>query len=444
MKTSSWKKLISLFFLAVLSGCSPQQTDEQRIIKEVDATSVHLITGLKLIVTNPYDDPDISAVKSNLNAILENQKSRPSSEGLSFLELSRLAKVAYQAKEIGATEVAKGKSSEFLFLTSLALQNKLPKYSNLTEEQHQELSKMVKQDHALTLAGLYGFKLHPVLPVPITQKTLLYEAWMADDVEFKETYFNIILRGLQASTFARNDYCDFAQDNAEYLRNTPIAPINIDRIKSGLSSMLGLGRVAAHAPEAAAILIPIALLPAALELLPNVVRVMAHLQTASCFDKRDNPSKMLRQQEFALDALGNTGIPDSELALFRAGLAYKSGDLATAKEHLLDVENSKMLDERSKSDILLLAKNLDTPDPSLVERYFSSTYLTMTIGKILNQRISDAGFYDNLGNSKAFVGIQKVLSNLMALNADDALNILNKGKDKGVDLFNSFSNKVDL
>ncbi len=444
MKTSRWKKFSSLFFILLLSSCSAQKSDEERIIKDIDTTSVHLITGLKLITTNPYKDPEITTVKNNFNAIFESIKSRHSSENLSLLELGRLAKIAYSAKGIGAIEVAKGKSSEFLFLFNLIAPSKQPEYTTLTKEQRQELSNTVKQDHALTLAGLYAFKLHPALPLPITQETLLYEAWMADDIEFDEIYFNIILRGLQASTFARNDYCDFAERNAEYLRNTPMAPVNIDRLETRISSLLGLGRLAAHVPEAAAVIIPIALLPAAIELLPNVVRVMAHLQTASCFDKRDNPSKMLKQQEFALDALSNTGIPESELALFRAGLAYNSNDLTSAKKHLLEVKNSKILDERSKKDILLLASNLDTPDPSLVERYFSSTYLTLAVGKILNQRISDAGFYDNLGNSKAFTGMQKLLSSLMALNTDDALNILNKGKDKSVDLLNSFSSKLDL
>lgn len=179
----------------LFSACSEEKSDSERILEDTDSASVHLALGMKIITSNPNSDPDITAAQETLRHIIDATKSTTPEAGLNLLQIGQLAKVAYQAKQLGAEEVGLGKQSNFKYLSHLFA----------TDENSQEITLTVEQDHALTLAALYILKLQPAVPIPVSRETFLYEAWMAGNTEVSDKTINGFLRAAQVSTFANND-----------------------------------------------------------------------------------------------------------------------------------------------------------------------------------------------------------------------------------------------
>ncbi len=413
--------IIPLVILSIL-GCE-RKSDEERILEDINSASVHLTTGLKVVVANPDNDPKIAEAQETLHAIydsVEARRLRGKSSDFTLVELGQLAKVAYSAKEFGKQEVAKGRNSDFQFLAHVVYKENMPDKLPLT----------VEQDHAITLAVLFALKIHPSIPVPIPQKTMLYEAWMAGDAQFEKEFFNLFIRSLQASTFARNEYCDFALQHTEVLRGKTLDQVDAKALAETLLKSPALGRALAHAPQAAPLIIPVTLLPAALELFPGVARITAHIETANCFSKIGDDAEAFRQQQFAVDAVVDMGAPEADIALLKASLYYKQGDLNASAQQLRKAKDSQLLDERTKQDLSLLADTMDNPDKNLLEKYFSSTAISLTVAKLINQRLKDEGFYDALYEIEQVKDMRQMYEGLLSVDVGDAANdALESGKD---------------
>lgn len=405
--------LCAIFF--VLMACSEEKSDEERILEDIDSTSVHLTLGLKIIASNPGNDPDIIAAQETIQKILKASPAENNSDGLSLSEIGQLAKIAYQAKGLGEKEVALGKTSDFRFLTILGRFGK-----NASRPVFN-----VEQDHAMTLAGMYLLKLYPAIPLPVTKKTLLYEAWMSGDTEVDNEFVNELLLSAQTATFAKNDYCDFAWRKTEAMRQIKIKKINTEAIKENFLSSGAIGRIAAHAPQLIAPLTAIILAPTILEMTPGTLKIIAHVEVAGCFDRKGNVNKALTQYEYAIETMEDMGVPENELAIFKAFISYKKKDFDETRKHLKNAAKSELLDKRSKQDLIKLADNIESPDDSMVDEYLSSTRLTITFGKIINQRLIDEGVYDNIKDMAQLKRAGDVLSALMAV---DAGNMLDMGK----------------
>ena len=418
--------LLTVLLVTGLIACSEEKSDEERIKKVIDSTSVHLMLGLKIIAVNPNSDPEIIETQRALEQILVAPTTNKDQQGLSLAEAAQLAQIAYQAKRLGAAEVELGRSSEFNFMNAITTKNK---------NEDQEPIPLT-HEHAMTLVALNAIKLHPTLPLPITQEQLLYEAWMAKDATFNDDYMDVLVKVSQVSAFANNDFCDLARDKSNWFTQGNLKEVNKSTVMGSVAGIAALGRAAAHAPEAVAIIIPILLAPAILELLPNALRLKAHIDTAQCFDERGDQVLALEQKKYAVDTLEAMGVPETELAMYRTSIAYQSGDLDAAGEYLKIAANSQLIDTRTQSDLTLLANNLNTPDDKLVAKYLSKLDLSLTLVKIINQRLIDEGIYQQLENSLDLKRLESVLSGLNKTNSDELI-------DKGNSLLESGKGLLD-
>lgn len=421
--------LLCILLLTQVS-CSEQISEEERIKKEVDTTSVHLMLGLKRIIANPDNDPDIESAQQTLHQILTVQDESKASKGLSVQEIAQVAKIGYLARQLGKQEVALGKSSDFAFVNSIL---KIDETDDITPY-------TLKQDHAATLAALMVIKLHPAFPFPITQEQLLYEAWMADDAVFNHDYMNFLLKAAQASTFANNNFCDLAQRQTQWFVEQKIPKVNPERIIASLKLVLSLGPAAAHVPDAVQAIASAIMIPAIIELLPNSTRLTAHINTAKCYQNRGDDDQALQQQVYAVDTLEQIGAPENEIALYRALLSYKKGDLESTAQHLRMAAHSRLLDERSKKDILQLADNLKNPDDTLVDKYLSNVNLSILAGKIINQRLADEGVYDKIQQSLQLARLKEMLSVMKSTNTDELLDKSTDALNQGKQWLENFTN----
>jgi len=411
VKTTKYLSITAASILLILTACSEQKTDDERILEEINSTSVHLALGLKIITTNPDNDPEITAAQEKVKEILKASENKGHSDGLSITELGRLAKIAYQAKKLGAAEVALGKQTDFRFLAQLLSSEKNTAGDKLT----------IEQDHALTLGFMYMLNLHPAIPLPISDKTLLYEAWMAGDTKLENSFLDDVLRAAQISAFASNDFCKFAAQKSENLRKNKMEKVNLENVKESFAALTGAGRAVAHAPEMLGFLAPIILAPTVIELTPGVIRVIAHSKTASCFERLKNTGEALKQYEYTLEVMENMGLPEPELALLKASISYKKKDFDTTREHLKNAAKSKLLDERSKQNLVTLANNLQSPDESLVAKYFGSANLALTMGQIIHNRLADEGVYDDILNNEQLKSLELLYSGFSSTDTDDLL-----------------------
>lgn len=401
-------KTLSLFGTLIIViggfiGCAREE-DDARILKDINSTSVHLTVGLKYLIANPKHDPEIFAAQEKLEALLLKNE-------LNFTDFTTIAKVALQARSIGAEEVALGRSSDFLFIPTVLNSEK----ANMTAE----------QDHAITLVAFYLLQFNPTAPLFISDKSMLYEAWMAGTVDLQSEHLNSLLRAAQTSTFASNEYCDFASEHAAWLRQHPLKAVDKKQLNNTIEGLSGLGRAAGHAPQAAPILAALLLAPALVELAPGAARIFAHLETGACLNKIDKKDAALQQQGDALDVLLEMGFPEPELAPLSAAIAYKRGDFKRCADELQKTKDSHLLDARSKRDLQTLAANIDNPDPDLIQRYFTDASLGLFAGKLIHQRLLDSGAYTEIG---AALNLERGIDMYQEMNKLDTGAALKKAK----------------
>ena len=387
-----------LLSVLALSGCS-QKSDDERILKDINSASVHLTVGLKYVMANPKKDPAITALQDSLHTLMQKHP-------LDVNDIATLGKIAYQVKPYGEAEVSRGRKSDFQFISSLL------------QSADGELN--VQQDHGITLAALYLLQLNPVAPLLITDNSMLYEAWMADNADFKNEHLNSLMRAAQAKTFAANEYCEFAQAQTAWLDAHPLKPVDINVLKETLNEMGALDRVATHAAPAAPILAAIILAPALIEITPGAARVFAHLETAKCLNKLEKRDESLQQQSAALKVLIQMGFPAADIAPFAAAIAYKRGDLKLCAAELNLAKTSQRFDARTQADLQALAANLENPNPDLLQRYFTDASTGLFIGNLINQRLIDAGAYTELARAVNLEQGAKLLQEMNRLNPSDA------------------------
>lgn len=400
--------LNTLFLLLLLStaviGCT-RKSDDERILNDINTTPVYLTVGLKILIANPSQDPEIDTIQESLQALM-------SKGDLNLADMATIAKIAYEAKGYGAAEVELGRNSKFLFVPALL--------------NHLDGQMTVQQDHALTLAAMYLLQFNPTAPILISDKSMLYEAWMTGTAEFQNEHLDSLLRAAQAKTFAANEYCDFASENAQWLRKHPLKQVDKTQLAATLDGLGGLGRTAAHAPQAAPIVAALLLAPTILELTPGVARVYAHLETASCMNKIGESENALKQYSDALQVMTQMGFPEADLALISAGLAYKRGDMHLCAIELKKTQNSAILDARSKADLMALAADIENPNPDAIKRYFSDAFLALFIGKLVNQRLIDSGAYAEIA---AAFNMQRGLELYKEMNKLDPTDALKKASE---------------
>lgn len=383
--------------IVTIVGCGKEESEEQRIIKEFNTFSVHLYAGMKLIYANPDNDPEIAKAKKSFHEILENNVKEGASVNIGFADISRLAKLAYEVKSLGEVEVSLGRNNKKLYLIN-------------TKEADEKVHYITSaNDHAITLGMLFAAKLSPGAVIPVSNKAMLYEAWMSEGINTSDRGLDGMLLSVQAATYAENGYCELGDAKTEKLRGIEIK--KLDPLALAFISVASSNtRATIHVGKENIIRM---FFPQILEVLPGAARAYAHFQLGNCLSERGEEKRALIHQQFTIDAITTFGVPDSELAILKAGVAYKSKDYKQAALHLKKADESRLLDSRIKSDLKQLINELESEDSQLAKKYLSSAYFGIVIAKIVNQRLLDEDVYDELLKHplfKAFLQMYEGLS----------------------------------
>lgn len=383
--------LICVVLSSFLLSCSPPPTEDERLLKIIDATSVHLMLGAKVLMVNPNDDAKVKQVQKSLAELAERNRASETGE-ISLSQALELTQLIYAIKQFGEAELALGKSSDLMLFEQLAQQENAA-LGTLSKE----------QDHALFLIVLNLMKLNPTTPFPITDEQLLYESWIADKAQFDDKVLDSMLRASQVSAYAVNELCDLAAEQVDWFTHANLGNVDLKPLIAEVSQLsVALARMQAHVPAVAGQMIALVMLPRIFEIMPHALRFKAHLDTAQCFTERGQSQQARVQKEAALEVLAALGVVDAELALFRAKLAYESGDLDSAAKHLKTAATSERLDARTQQDLGQLANNIHSPEQGLVNEYLNKLNLAAVLAQIIHRRLSDEGVYQNLIQSPEY------------------------------------------
>jgi len=408
LKRFIFNSILVTIILSVVA-CGSDAPEEERIKEEFEAFSVHLYTGLKLIIANPENNPEIEKAKASFNEILESN-AKEVNPTISLADMARLAKLGYEAKSFGEKEVALGRENTKLFFIRAGDANKKSEFAT------------PPNDHALTLALLFAGKIAPGSPLLVSDKAMLYEAWMSEGLNTSDKSLDGLLMSIQAATYAQNEYCKMGDSKTEHLKEIEIKALDPMTVAFAVTLANTNSRAAAHIGKENIIAM---FLPEIIEVLPGAARTYAHLQLANCFGEQEQEKKALVHQEHAIDAIAKFGIPSSELAILKAGVAYKAKDYEQVALHLKDADKSLLLDARTKKDLKQLSEELESDDNELAKKYFSSAYFGLIVTKIVNQRLLDSGVYDALLTHPQF---KTFLQMYEGINKIDTSDVLKEGK----------------
>lgn len=385
----------------VALGCSPA-TDEERLKEEVDATPAHLFVALKKAVAADPGDPAVQQAREFLDAVLRpinDWASQPAAaqgaatsppRSVSVAETLALGKALLALRGIGAEELRKWRGSTLSVLAG--------------RESLNDDSLGLPSEHAMLLMLLTASTLDHKAPVPVPRAALLYEAYMMGEEPLPEAEFEPIARALQAYVYASGELCDLAQSATTALAAHAPTPGGA-QLQTLTLGLLGVGRVAAHAPEAGRAVVIVLLL----ENLPWISRLLAHSATARCLEQRDEPERALREWQRALDVAESVGIPAEELALFRAYVAYKAGRMDEVRGQLTQAKQSQLLDDPAKRELDLLLEHFDPAQRSALDDFFEPVLLTGHVGGIIHRRLNQQGVYDELARLPALLQLRAVM-----------------------------------
>ncbi|MBI4815110.1 MAG: hypothetical protein HY791_02555 [Deltaproteobacteria bacterium] len=354
--------------VALIGVGACRESDEAKLSKLVDRFETHVYVGLKVAALDPERDSEVKEARR----LIEELSTTTSTAGLDARDALVLGKAAWTLRSVGAKEVRRGRDSELPPLLPL-----------LTSSTSIDRST----DHALLLLGLLALKVHPKAPVPVSNALLLYEAWMAGEAPL-EPSLEPIVRAAQAYAMASSDLCDLASKFSDLLDKTPTGTKG-DELARIAGMAIGMGHLAAHAPQEAGLIITLLLI----EHVPWVLRFVAHVFTARCWDGRKNEERAATEWRRALDVAAGVGVPEAELSFLRAHLALRAGDLAEVKVQLSRAESTTLLDDAERTRLRTLVASID-PDEGKLEELLSSARIARFITSIVIGRLEAAGALD--------------------------------------------------
>lgn len=214
-----WKTTLAL--AAVLAAavalpaclCSDEPTDEERLQKQIDTTSVHLYLAVKVALSRTGNDPELAEIRELLLKLTREHAPRTAADGqapggtLRLGDLLAGGKALLRLKQIGAEIAANGEPAD--------LQPVLPLLLAAFEAPPEVVAAFdLNTEHALFFVVMSILKAHPKTPVPIPPEILLYEAWHTDPGAVRIPGAAGPLHAMKAWTYGNNDYCDLAAREA--------------------------------------------------------------------------------------------------------------------------------------------------------------------------------------------------------------------------------------
>jgi hypothetical protein len=378
-------------------SCTPP-TDDERLRERLDALKVHLYLGLKVAAAGDPANEDIASARRLLVSIDPAHRAQGPAQQVTvgdvFNDTVALTRALLALRALGLAEFAHfpGSTDDSLFLRE-ALRAADAATDVDADADALDAPTLRAYEHAVLTLLLVVAKVHPRTPTPIPVEFILYEARATDAARIDLEPLQQMLRGARAYTYGSEDFCDLASADTSWLTEHPV-PVDPDVV-------LAIGRGAAHSGEAALLLAGMVALPPALQL-------AAHGSTAACFHGRDDIDAMNVEVQRMVDLAVAWGVPDTEVAVVRAYLAYQHGDLDETRRQLELADASVLLDEQGRAELRELREGLTT-NPGLLEGYYNKAFFVTWAIRVSVHRLEQAGAFDALAQTPAFVRVRGIV-----------------------------------
>jgi hypothetical protein len=387
---------LSLGTLLIL-GCHAD-SEEIRLRKQVNVTDTHLYVALKLAVSPNTESTEARRVRELLTQLdRELNKPTPSSATQALqtdvAAVAEIASTLWALRQAGRAEVELWRDSRVTVLDSAML-------SGVPEGQRRTV------EHAILLLGLVALRLHPQAPAPVPAQTVLYEAYLFGETPIDQSELEGVARSAQAIIYARERYCELAAGSTRRLSAIPLT-MSGRELRNLAEIAAGLGRAAAHAPPAAALVAALVLA----DNLPWATRLLAFASTARCLEESSLPDAQRRatvEWEHAVNVAEAAGFPPAELAFLRAYLAYQREDWALVQRELAAARTSKLLTAAERTQLDELAEHFDPKDRTKMDRFLEPLFLSQWVIRLVHHRLDNAGFYRALGELPVFRVVRDV------------------------------------
>jgi hypothetical protein len=380
-KATAWIGLALVLLLTVTSGCQcGDKTDEEILKERIDCTAVHLYLAAKIAIVKADQSPEAKAARDQLMKVLKAIEGSSSTAGagggaptrkMSGTDVFELAKALYHLRAEGEELLESGDEK--------GLKPFLP----ILLDAPPELAKVLdlNMEHALLLGTMFILKFHPKAPTPIPDELMLYEAWMTDTKKLIPG-----LRGLmpsiKATVYGNNELCDLAAKEAEIAEQERG---ELAKIAEMISVIAG-EKTTFEAEQAKQV--------------DAAVRAIAHGVSANCYLGREENEKAIDELDQFVDAAGELGIPETELALIRGYIALEKGDHAAAKTHLETARDNPNVSAETKENLQEVIDNLEGEDSGIIEEKLGKGFFALNSTRIVVRHLDNAGVFEALKDTE--------------------------------------------
>ncbi|MBN2525993.1 MAG: hypothetical protein JXR76_06330 [Deltaproteobacteria bacterium] len=233
--TRIWLMLIAFGLPGCL--CSEKLSDEERLLRRVDSSKVHLYVATKVAITKVDADPKVAKAKQQLMKLIgtwsttakPRQPVAPSESSgdsdasvkensdaqISPGELLTIGRHLWNLKQTGA-DIVRGEGEDTLLPALPVLLKAAGANGPLVERIN------MPTEHALFYLVFSILKFHKTSPVPIPEEILLYEAWHTDPEKISFAGLAPAFHALKAWTYGANDFCDLSAKEADAAAAKPL------------------------------------------------------------------------------------------------------------------------------------------------------------------------------------------------------------------------------
>jgi hypothetical protein len=253
-------------------------------------------------------------------------------------------------------------------------------------------------EHGVLLLLLLLTKLDSRSPVPVPPEVLLYEAYMAGNEPVPDALLASLALSAQTAVTAEAELCDVAGRFSDQLVKLQL---DVERgtaysLFAGVLAAAGSTRAGDPAVTEGSAVTEAVVVRTLVDALPWGLRLLAHARAALCFDKRDQPDRSRVEWERMVALAGQAGVPEADLALVQAFASYRARDWPATRGHLQRASKSTLLNPEERDQVLLMAERFDEANPGPFETLFDRAFVARTVLAMLNQRLREAGLYDQL------------------------------------------------
>ena len=385
--------------------CGREPTDEERLLKRIDTTPVHVYVAAKVALARAGEDPEIKEARDTLLEVIE-QASHSETDAKSVV---RLGKALWKLRATGSEIAKSGKEDEMTSVLPLLLVR-----AGVSEEAALRIDP--NTEHGLFLVAMTALKAHPKSPVPVPAELVLYEAWKTDPDTVQIPGASPVLHGLKAWSYGINDLCNLAEREAAAAEEGPgplgAAPLLRDVLEVALEAQTKA-------------------FPAA--------RALGHGGVTICHLSRGDDKKARPSLKLTLDNLEKTGVAPEELAELRI-VHDCGGDDAEVKDGLKKLAVLEKNAPKRTPELESLRAYCEASDETSTElaRKLSLTSKLLSLGVRIAQKSAATRSAANSPAFKAANGFARACGG-----AADGIDVVSGGidsvKGSAKRLLNSFS-----